>query len=173
MANITIGNINGGGAAVNPTTHFVPVNAGGYFGDSTIYDDGTRLYAEDTDGWGMEFDYDGNTAKLGDVNSNLNKTLISLDDSANQIYITGDVNTFIDVNGADDKIALQAKNGSNYIEVDGIGNITTLKNTNTVFQTDNLIFVGSVTSGTVGAPTSTYLVITINSASYKIPLFNP
>ena len=174
MASIIIGNINGGGGSVNPTTNFIPVNGGGYFKDSSIYDDGIRLYAEDLDGFGFEVDYDGNVFKVGDVNLTQNQTLLSISDNDKLININaGGTQTNIVLDGVTNVATFYAKPASNYLQIDGNSDKIIAKSPTIVFVTDLILLSGAVTAPAAGALSGNYLLITINSTDYKIPLYNP
>ena len=171
MARIYLYIPNTGGGGTNPTTNFIPVNNNGVFKDSSIYDDSTRLYAEDNEGFGLQLDYDGNVAKMGDVNSNLNESFININDNNKLININAGAQTTFELDGNSEKITLSAKTGVSFIKVDEVMQLTTLKNNTILLQTDSIILYGAVTSSSVGIASGLYLELIINSTVYKIPLF--
>jgi hypothetical protein len=81
------------GVATNPTSLYVPVNVDGVFADSDIYDSkGFRTTIDDQQSdyrIGLVVDYIEGTARLGRTDSSGNKTALTVDESAGQIFLEG------------------------------------------------------------------------------------
>jgi hypothetical protein len=148
-----------GGANVNPTSTFIPLNIAGTFIDSCLVQDNDnasfqsiKTIDNNANDWGLIVAPTSLQVQLGDYQTLGNGTVFTLDDSAADISIFAYNNV--------------------RLTTDATGTI--ILNTGPfVLNISSIRINGPVTAGSAGLPSGQFLMININGTAYKINLLLP